>query len=360
MPSRNNFKLPALGTLAVSQVSLMRVLFVASCVLLQSPASSATEPPRPVETVRIPDTDLSLELVSIPGGTFLLGSPSDEPARFSDEGPQVEVRIEPFWMAKYETTWELYEVFQNAKDIERRRNQKQPLTSGQLQADAITRPSKEYMDGGYGMGRGQCPVVNVTQYSAKTFCEWLSVLTGDYYRLPTEAEWEYACRAGTTTTYSFGDDLSQLQQYAWFYTNSDERYHPVGQKKPNPWGLYDMHGNVSEWCLDQYLPGYYRVLSKHQPVEFPLAIPAALYPRVVRGGSWDSDAEYLRSAARDYSKEDWKIADPQLPRSPWYHTDASWNGFRVIRPEHRPSPEEIRYWKLGPDLIEDHPLRDEP
>src|SRR5690606_18926335 len=146
------------------------------------------------------------------------------------------------------------------------------------------------------------------------FCEWLSAQTGHYYRLPTEAEWEYACRAGTTGPYSVPAD--QLADYAVMDPEQIRTgYEKVGTKKPNPWGLHDMHGNVMEWCLDQYYASTYSVRAGGNAVIAPLVMPTKLYPRVARGGSWYDPPEELRSARRVGSDEAWKMQDPQLPKS---------------------------------------------
>jgi formylglycine-generating enzyme required for sulfatase activity len=171
--------------------------------------------------------------------------------------------------------------------------------------------------------------------------------------LPTEAEWEYACRAGTTTAYSFGDDPAELDDYAWFEENTDEGYRKVGKKKPNPWGLHDMHGNVAEWVLDQYTESGYGDTDA-QPIVDPLVVPKTLYPRVVRGGGWDQSADALRSAARQGSDEEWIQQDPQVPVSIWYLTDALHVGFRVVRPFHEPSDaeKETKWEKSEPVQVE--------
>ena len=153
----------------------------------------------------------------------------------------------------------------------------------------LTQPTEPYTDMSFGMGKGRHPAICMTQLAARTYCQWLRAKTGRYYRLPTEAEWEYACRAGTTTAYHCGNDAGKLNEYAWYFDNSDEKYHEVGKKKPNPWGLYDMHGNVAEWVLDQHTTEFYK-RSAAGLAKNPLAIPATIYPRVVRGGGWDSDS----------------------------------------------------------------------
>ncbi|MDP6721440.1 MAG: SUMF1/EgtB/PvdO family nonheme iron enzyme, partial [Pirellulaceae bacterium] len=205
-------------------------------------------------------------------------------------------------------------------------------------------------DGGY-------PAICMTQFAAKQFTKWLSRKTGRFYRLPTEAEWEYACRAGTTTAYSFGDEPDELDAHAWHAGNSDDRYHKVGQRKPNPWDLYDMHGNVAEWCLDSYKPDAY-LLAKGRVATDPLIKPTTRYPRVVRGGSWVSEPAMLRSAARWYSSEDWNANDGALPKSIWTERDAPWVGFRVVRPLKEPSPQQQKiYWQ--PDTEVDREVYEE-
>ena len=265
----------------------------------------------------IEHTELEIEMVPVPGGVFRMGSPEDEAERGEDEGPLREIAVSPFWMSKCEITWDQYDVWNEDIDQLRRKMMSLKMTSRDLAVDGVSRPTEPYTDMSFGMGREDFPAICMTQHAARTYCQWLSAKTGRYYRLPTEAEWEYACRAGTDTPYHFGGDVDELEDYGWFFDNSDDTYQRVGQKKPNAWGLHDMHGNVAEWVLDQYRP--YEEITE---TKNPLAIPTTLYPRVVRGGGWDSDPDRLRSAARLASEEDWKQQDPQIPRSIWYHTDA--------------------------------------
>ncbi len=304
----------------------------------------------------IPGTEVKFEMVPIPGGEFVMGSPETEADRNPDEGPQHKVKIEPFWMGKHEVTWDEYDIWSFNLDIQRRKvNGIEPTPLDKI-ADVVTRPTKPYTDMTFDMGHDNYPAICMTQLAAKMYCKWLSAKTGHHYRLPTEAEWEYACRAGTTTAYSFGDDPSNLDDYGWHYENADEKYHPVGQKKPNPWGLHDMHGNVSEWVLDGYDPKFYGTFEKDKACAFPAFYnpPTKIYERVVRGGSWDDDPEGLRSAARFVSTPDWKIQDPQIPQSIWYLTDALHVGFRIVRIPNPPNEAECQKLQLEPvaeDLI---------
>ncbi len=295
----------------------------------------------------ISNTDVKFDMVPIPAGKFMMGSPETEKGRKEDEGPQHEVEIEPFWMGKCEVTWDEFEVFMFTLDIERRNVLHLPTNANDKQADALARPTKPYTEMSFGMGKDGYPAISMTHYAARMYCRWLSAKTGRYYRLPTEAEWEYACRAGTKTAYSFGDDPSKLGDYAWYFENAGESYKKVGKKKPNPWGLYDMHGNAAEWVLDQYIADYYSQFRGKTAIE-PLAITKTLYPHPVRGGSWQDDAEALRSAARRPSSKEWKQQDPQLPQSVWYYTDGQFVGFRIARPLNEPTEEEkAKIWDAG-------------
>jgi formylglycine-generating enzyme required for sulfatase activity len=198
----------------------------------------------------------------------------------------------------------------------------------------------------------------MSQFAAKQYTKWLSRLTGDFYRLPTEAEWEYAARAGTTTPYFFGDDPAQLGKYAWYFDNSSETTHEVGKKLPNPWGLYDIYGNASEWVLDQSLPeGYKKFGGRATNWKDAIVWPAKLFPRVLRGGSWDADAVECRSASRrESSDDDWRDIDPNSPKSPWWFTqpEALGVGFRIIRPlDPAPEAERSKYWDSDLTSISD-------
>lgn len=322
------------------------------CLLVGDLLAAAPAKPRAAEmkpyTEKMEHTDSTFDMVPIPGGEFMMGSSDSEADRNADEGPVHRVKIEPFWMGKHEVTWDEYDVWSYNLDIQRRKLRKQAENERDKASSVVTRPTKPYTDMTFDMGHTGYPAICMTQLGAKMYCKWLSAKTGRYYRLPTEAEWEYACRAGTTTAYSFGNTSDKLAEHAWYYDNADEAYHKVGLKKPNPWGLYDMHGNVAEWVLDQYDPEFYaRDLPNGSMI---LSVPKTLYPRVVRGGSWDDDPEGLRSAARVFSEKEWKIQDPQLPQSIWYHTDALHVGFRVVRPLRIPDMKTRLKYRLDPVL----------
>ncbi len=309
----------------------------------------------------IPGTQVQYSMTPIKGGEFMMGSPAAEAGRNADEGPQHKVKIAPFWMGTYEVTWSEYELFMY-RDEERKFKKEIPTDPHvDTVSDAVARPTQPYVEMSFGMGKDDYPAISMTHHAANKFCQWLSAKTGEYYRLPTEAEWEYACRAGTTTKYSFGDDESQLGQYAWFEKNSDFKYQKVGRKKPNPWGLYDMHGNVAEWTADGYDPKAYETAGSGT-ADSPFSRGTQVYPHVVRGGAWDlipqpggkgmTSVSQLRSGARIFSHKSWKQQDPQLPKSIWYLTDAQFLGLRIVRPLKMATPEEMhKAW--NDDLIKE-------
>jgi len=289
----------------------------------------------------IQSTGIGFKMVAIKGGDFLMGSPMGEIGRNIDEGPQRKVRVDPFWMGKYEVTWNQFGPYSFNKytAYRSRDGALSKIPKDFTLATIVSAPSEGYMPMDFGMGKDGYPAISMTQHAANKFCQWLSAQTGHFYRLPTEAEWEYTARAGSKTAYHFGDDPDKLKKYAVYDAN---QYARVGTKKPNQWGLYDMHGNVLEWALDQFQP-YSKTVTNN-----PWVKPTKLYPRVVRGGSWYDYATECRSSARLGSDKDWKIQDPLLPQSIWFHTDAEWLGFRLVRPLKIPSAEEMHeIWNIG-------------
>jgi formylglycine-generating enzyme required for sulfatase activity len=276
----------------------------------------ARNPPRqaaPYKTT-IPGSSVSFEMVPIPAGDFTMGS--------AKEPPPHKVHVDAFFMARFEVTWDEYRLFMLGRD------------EG---SDAVTHPTRPYVEMSFGMGINGFPAISMTQHAANKYAEWLSAKTGEFYRLPTEAEWEYACRAESFT-------YAPIADYAWFADNTDGKYQKVGTKKPNPWGLYDMLGNVMEWTLDQYSPDYYA----KSPSDNPWNRPTLPYPLAVRGGSWMDPAASLTCTARTPSDPSWKQQDPQMPKSIWYETDAQGLGFRLVRPLKIPSAAEMyRYWNNG-------------
>jgi len=271
---------------------------------------------------------ISFEMVLVPGGTFVMGSPKDEPGRRDDEGPQYKVRIDPFYLCTTETTIEFFlAYYEEMVTAKRQDTEVEQADRGDL--DAVTGPTPVYGDLTMGHEKKH-PAMGMTWYNAVTFCEWLSRKTGRKYRLPTEAEWEYACRAGTTNIFGFGNDPNQFADYAWYEANSDGEPHEVGKKKPNAWGLYDMWGNVREWVYDFYSPIVYREAAKQNPSVNPRG-PAGGEVHAARGGDYNSAIKYLRCAARDYEDKWWRSGDPQMPKSKWWLPQMDFIGFRIAR-----------------------------
>jgi len=293
---------------------------------------------------KLTGTPLHFEMKSISAGTYQRGSAKGNP----DERPVHAVYVDAFWMSATEVTWDIYELFV-FEELESRIGL-DPLADSGL--DGVTRPTKPYLDMTFGMGKSGYPAVGMTQYNAIQFCKWLYLRTGNFYRLPTEAEWEYACKAGSTTDYHFGNSPAVLADYAWYEANSNGKTQPVGKKKPNAFGLYDMHGNVSEWTIDEYVADVYSTY-KEGLIENPVVYAQELYPLVLKGGSFRDLPEDLRSATRIPSQPAWKAKDPQIPKSNWWFPDAPFVGVRLVRPLVTPSQEEIdAYYNQTP--IEDY------
>jgi formylglycine-generating enzyme required for sulfatase activity len=302
----------------------------------QTPAASQAAGDRITQT--IPGTDVSFELAFVPGGGLELGSPEDEPGRDADEGPVRAVEIGPFWVGVHEVTHDVFAVFRNR----RLDSDATDVPGHRLDVDAVTRPSPPYEDPAHGLGQGDHPAVGMTQWAALQFARWLSEKTGRLYRLPTEAEWEMACRAGVAGPHGSAEPID-LADLAWFAQNGDEAHHPVGGKRPNAWGLHDMLGNVAEWTMDEYRAGFYASLEAG--TLDPWARPSSAHPRTVRGGAFDDEPAQLRCADRLESTMRWKRRDPQIPKSRWWNTDSPHVGLRLVSPAGEWSLESIRaYW----------------
>jgi formylglycine-generating enzyme required for sulfatase activity len=289
--------------------------------------------PSTVRSVTIPNTVVAYQMVSIPAGEFAMGSPAGRGR--ADERPQRTVRVDAFWMQVHEVTWDAFLMFMFA-------DQAGELSGSGL--DGLSRPTAPHLEMSFGRGTEGFPAISMTQHAANKYAQWLSARTGEYYRLPTEAEWEYACRAGSASAVPDG----AIGDHAWFVRNSavpsfpGGTYHKVGTKKPNAWGLHDMLGNVMEWTLDQYAP------YTDAPAVNPWVRATTAYPHAVRGGSWNDPADRVTCTARVASSADWKRLDPQLPKSVWYMTNAQWLGFRLVQPVTLPSAEEMyRAWNSG-------------
>ena len=243
-------------------------------------------------TESIPGLNVSFEMIAIPPGSLL------------EDGTTYD--IDSLHISKTEITWDLYDIYVYQLDLEKEQ------AASRTGADAVTRPSKPYVPPDRGFGHDGYPAIGMTFHAATEFCKWLSEKTGKTYRLPTEIEWEYICRAGASekSVYPFGNDAILLGDYAWFDDNADYTTHPVGKKQPNAWGVYDMLGNAAEWCIQ----GDGSDSSKG----------------VTRGGHFlnvDDELEINDTLAQQPS---WNASDPQIPKSNWWLADCTFVGFRVV------------------------------
>ena len=250
---------------------------------------SPPENPKPHASIvnrTIPGTAVSWEMVFVPGGRVRVTG---------EDGEEELVEVEGFWVGRTELPWEMYDIFVFNLDE----------GASNPEADAVSRPSRPYIPPDRGFGHGGYPAISMTTQGATKFCEWLSAKTGRTYRVPTVAQWRLAALAGNKGPYSFGPDPEDIDEYAWTINTSPEKTQPLAKLKPNNYGLYDVEGNVMEWCRDGE--------------NF-----------VACGGSYinePEDASCFSIAEQDW---EWNMTDPQIPKSPWWLSDASWVGLRII------------------------------
>ena len=293
-----------------------------------------------------PGTSASISMIAIPGGTFTMGSPDSEPFHKADEAPQRQVEVSSFFMGEMEVTWDQFWAFY-AETMSEGRTPPAVIYANNTREDldAVSGPTPPFGIPDQGWGMGTRPAITMTHYSAETFCQWLSFKTGKKYRLPTEAEWEYAVRGGTSTPYFFegspsdysnegfwngifGADTTQINRYVVYVNNSKNRSQEPSKVAANPFGLKNMLGNVMEYCSDWYAEDAYSQLQ--DGVKDPKG-PESGTEYVVRGGTYANDAADLRCAARGRTyHDDWLRTDPQNPKSIWWYSDIRSIGFRVV------------------------------
>ena len=297
-------------------------------------------------TETVPGTKAAIRMIAVPGGEFMLGSPENEPYHKADEGPQKKVRISPFFMGEIEITWQQFWAFYNETMSEGRTPpEKVYANNSRPDVDAVSGPTPPFGFPDQGWGMGARPAITMTHYSATTFCQWLSLKTGRHYRLPTEAEWEYAARGGTDGPYFFegnpkkysslnfwnkfsGADTTMIGRYVVYGANSSGKTQEPLKVKANPFGLKNMLGNVMEYCSDWYAADAYSGISDGA---LDPKGPGSGEEHVVRGGTYADDASMVRCAGRGHTEHDrWLRTDPQNPKSIWWYSDVKAVGFRVV------------------------------
>ncbi|MEN1678416.1 MAG: SUMF1/EgtB/PvdO family nonheme iron enzyme [Planctomycetota bacterium] len=281
-------------------------------------------------SVTIPGTKTTFRMVPIPGGEVTIGG---------------EVyALDPYWIGRTEVTWGEYRNYMNLCSVFERFDDagvRQITEANRL--DAITAPSKLY-DSSFTFDSGEdpnLPAVSMSQYAAKQYTKWLSLVSGGFYRLPSEAEWNHACLAGRS-------EAAASDENAWHEDNAEWATQIVAQKEPNGWGLYDMLGNACEWTLDAY--DTEELVDPDGPGgEPPVRWPTKVFPRLLKGGSAFLPISEASAAVRRPSDDDqWREYDPNTPKSPWWfaYDDAQDVGFRIVRPVAAPSRERReRYWE---------------
>jgi formylglycine-generating enzyme required for sulfatase activity len=270
-----------------------RLPLLLACALAAAPRAAQDAPPAgggsPARfTATLPGTTATLDMVRVPAGELVVEGRPDVRDR--------TVAVDSLWFSATEVPWEFFDAFVFEEQEER----------GPDGVDALARPSVPYIAIDRGFGHDGYPALSMSYRGAQAFCAWLSARTGRTWRLPTEWEWEYACRAGSTGAWSVGDDEAALDAVAWFRDNADRSTHPVGEKEPNAFGLHDVHGNVWEWATGH----------DGEPV--------------VCGGGYSDRRERLRCESRRRPQAAWNASDPNLPKSVWWLADAPFVGLRLV------------------------------
>lgn len=271
---------------ALCRASLVSLLLTAPLAGHSQEAKIVNTAPQAFSQM-VPGTLVNFEMRPIAGGTL---------ETIGAEGKAAKVEIKPFFIGKTEVTWDEYDIYAFRLDL----SQEQQAAG----VDAKSRPSKPYGAPDRGFGHAGFAALAMTYYSAQGYCEWLSAKTGKKFRLPTEAEWEWAARAGTLPATPLTAD--QLKGVAWYWDNAEDKAQRVASKTPNAWGLHDTLGNVWEWCVG----------SDGQPC--------------VRGGGYLDKAAQIYPGARAVQTPKWNQNDPQNPKSKWWLANAPFVGFRVV------------------------------
>lgn len=341
---------------------------------------------------QIPGTDITFKMVPVPGQVVQVGIGANELEGDQPTSSPAKVKVPPFWIGECEVTWAEYQYFMemnkrfaqisqlrnmvpmtaaSGKPVEPVLRQYEQLWSAiestPQHLDGVTAPTPLYDPSTtYESGEDpSLPAVTMTPYAARQYTKWLSGITGTQYRLPTEAEWEHAARAGGSGPYGAGADhgditAEQIEDYAWNTDNSDYASHEVRSKKPNAWGLYDMLGNAAEWVLDESLVTDGNEATAEEQVQSlydAVAWPTQATNRIAKGGYWDAETADTRIVSRMLSDdEEWKLSDPNFPKSPWWFTEypAGGVGMRIVRPlEPMDAATLKRVWEIDAKLIQE-------